>query len=124
MAKTENGRRLRWTDAELDNFYRAAITERRSVEYMMKHSSNGRTEKAIHSKLWKTFAIAQRSTENETFYYLSEDAPTAVIKRRPKVDNTKYLKATLQEMYVQIGEMEYLLRDAKDHAHRLKQQLV
>ena len=83
MAKTKNGKRLRWTQTELDNFYRAAIIQRQSKDYLMAKSSMNRTWSAINSKLWKEFAIVQRTDDNGiTYMYLADEVPARVKRRR------------------------------------------
>jgi len=83
MPKTKNGRRHRWTQTELDNFYRAAIIERRPKDYLLAKSGMDRTWAAINSKMWKAFRIVQRTDENGiTYMYLADEVPSRIIRRR------------------------------------------
>lgn len=123
MAKTHNNKRLRWTDQELDNFYRAAIIERRSADYLMSHSSNGRTWAAINTKMWKEFGIVQRTNEDgETHMYLSSEVPNKIVRRRQAVE-TDYVDAGMDsiEYPLDATSLEFRLRAIKTLQEAIQQ---
>jgi hypothetical protein len=79
-----NTPKVKWTDDELDNLYRLAISERRPLQELTNISKKGRTMPSIATKMHKTFMTATRTDADTglTYLYLQEEVEDIVVRRR------------------------------------------
>lgn len=110
MGKTHNHRRFRWSDQELDNYYRAAIVERVPQSELIRRSGMGRTWKAITTKLYKEFEVITRKDKDsgEVYFYERDTEVPQIHRNRERAKGMKELLSGVKPLV--LSEQEQLRR--------------